>query len=136
MDTRAPIRPTDLHSRRAQLTAGPNAVAEARHQVQAAITAWDVPVDPDIAALLTSELVTNAIKHGGGLIDVALTLAPPSLRILVHDQGRGSVAMIDARPDDLHGRGLHIVAKLSEEWGTSADTTKRGNSVWATFRIS
>jgi anti-sigma regulatory factor (Ser/Thr protein kinase) len=90
----------------------------------------------DDLLIVTSELVTNAIKHGGGLIDVALTLAPPSLRILVHDQGRGSVAMIDARPDDLHGRGLHIVAKLSEEWGTSADTTKRGNSVWATFRIS
>ena len=66
MDTMAPIRPTVQRPRRISLTAGPAAAAEARSQVRAAIYAWDVPVDPSVAVLLTSELVTNAISARGG----------------------------------------------------------------------
>src|SRR3984957_10087016 len=40
-----------------------SAVAAARAEVGAAIGAWCVPVDPDVAILLTSELVTNAVTH-------------------------------------------------------------------------
>src|SRR6202453_5026639 len=40
-----------------------SAVAAARTEVEAAIGAWCVAVDPDVAILLTSELVTNAITH-------------------------------------------------------------------------
>ena len=40
-----------------------SAVAAARTEVEAAICAWCVPVDPDVAILLTSELVTNAVTH-------------------------------------------------------------------------
>src|SRR5580693_7094296 len=39
------------------------AVAAARTEVEAAIGAWCVAVDPDVAILLTSELVTNAVTH-------------------------------------------------------------------------
>ena len=40
-----------------------SAVAAARTEVEAAIGAWCVAVDPDVAILLTSELVTNAVTH-------------------------------------------------------------------------
>ena len=63
MDTMAPIRPTVLRPRRIALPAGPAAAAEARRQVRTAICTWGIPVDPDVAILLTSELVTNAILH-------------------------------------------------------------------------
>src|ERR1700722_4913276 len=40
-----------------------SAVAAARTEVEAAICAWCVAVDPDVAILLTSELVPNAVTH-------------------------------------------------------------------------
>ena len=61
-----PTRPTELHQRRLRLTREPSAAAEARSQVRAVIRAWKVPVDPDIAVLLTSDLMTSAITHGEG----------------------------------------------------------------------
>ena len=45
------------------LTTGPAAVAEARTQVRAIVRAWQVPVDAYVVALLTSELVTNAVRN-------------------------------------------------------------------------
>ena len=132
MDTRAPIRPTDLHSRRAQLTTGPNAVAEARHQVQAAITAWDVPVDPDIAALLTSELVTNAIKHETGeTITVFITCCFGHLRVDVHDTSRFFPVLLEASVEDEAGRGLMLVDTLAAKWG--CDRTPEGKAVYFTL---
>ncbi len=59
-------RPTELHRRRVRLTREPAAAAEARGHVRAVIRAWKVPVDPDIAVLLASDLVTDAITHGNG----------------------------------------------------------------------
>src|ERR1700760_3910021 len=89
MITRAPIRPTDLHSRRHRLTAGPAAAAEARDQVRAAIKTWNVPVDPDVAVLLTSELVTNAIRYeSGAVVTLFITCTYGHLRVDVHDTSR------------------------------------------------
>src|SRR5215470_2214077 len=56
MDTIAPIRPTVLRERRISLIAGPAAAGTARRQVRSAIYAWNVPIDPATAVLLTSEL--------------------------------------------------------------------------------
>lgn len=66
MDTMMPIWSAAQCARGSSLGAGPAALAQARSLVRAAI--WDVgvPVDPPAAALLTSELVANAIRHGKG----------------------------------------------------------------------
>ena len=86
MNAMAPTRPAELLCRRVRLTTGPAAAAEARSQVRAAICAWDVPVDPDVAVLLTSELVTNAIRHEtGGTVTLAITCSGDQLRVEVHD---------------------------------------------------
>ncbi len=63
MKTMALARPTGLRSRRVLLAAGPAAVPEARRRVRAAIRSWEIPVGPEAAVLLTSELVTNAIRY-------------------------------------------------------------------------
>jgi len=66
MNAMAPPRPTELHGCQVRLTAGPVAAGEARSQVRAAVCGWDVPVDESVATLLTSELVTNAIRYETG----------------------------------------------------------------------
>jgi hypothetical protein len=63
MTTMAPPRPAERHGCRVRLATGP---AEARRRVRDAIRSWQVPVDLDAALLLTSELVTNAIRHEAG----------------------------------------------------------------------
>jgi len=124
MNAMAPTRPAELTGRRIRLAAGPAAAAQARRHVRAAITAWDIPVDPDTAALLTSELVTNAIRHEPGpAITLALTCPPGQLRIDVHDTAPGLPAPAGAPPDAEAGRGLMLVAALAVSWGCYRTTT-------------
>src|SRR5262249_60941873 len=86
MNAMAVTLPTELRILRAPLAAGPAAAAEARGQVRAAICAWDVPVDPCVAVLLTSELVTNAIRHETGeTVTLAIDGSQGRLRVDVHD---------------------------------------------------
>ena len=118
MNVLAPIRPTELRERRVRLTAGPAAAGEARRQVRAAIAAWDVPVDQDVAVLLTSELVTNALAHEvTGLVMLAVTCSRGQLRVDVHDTSRALPMLVDAAVDAETGRGLMLVTTLSAEWG-------------------
>ena len=132
MNTRAPTRPTELHSRRVRLTTGPAAAAEARSQVQAAIRAWDVPVDPSVAILLTSELVTNAIRYETGqTVTLAISCPGGQLRVEVHDTSCFVPVPVDAAVDAETGRGLMLVDSLSAEWGCFP--TPAGKAVYFTL---
>ncbi|MGD0376045.1 MAG: ATP-binding protein [Streptosporangiaceae bacterium] len=118
MDTMAPLRQTLQRPRRISLAAGPAAAGEARRLVRAAICAWDVPVDPSVAVLLTSELVTNAIANElGGAIMLVITRARDQLRVDVHDTSWFAPEQVDVPPDAETGRGLMLVASLSTDWG-------------------
>ena len=115
----APTRPTELYQRRVRLTRQPPAAAEARAQVRAALRGWKVPVDHDIAILLTSDLVTNAIRYGDGeTITLAIRCSRDHLRIDVYDKSRYLPAGADEPADGDSGRGLVLVAALSSEWGS------------------
>jgi signal transduction histidine kinase len=119
MNTMAPTRPTELYQRRVRLTREPAAAAEARSQVRAAIGDWNVPVDPDIAILLTSDLVTNAIVHGeGDTITLAIRCSRGHLRIDVYDKSRYQPVGANDPVDAGIGRGLVLVAALSTGWGS------------------
>jgi anti-sigma regulatory factor (Ser/Thr protein kinase) len=114
----APPRPSELQRCRVRLIAGPAAAAEARRQVRAVICAWDAPVDPCTAVLLTSELVTNAIMHEAGeTITLAITCSRGQLRIEVHDTSCSVPVQEDVPADAETGRGLMLVAALSAQWG-------------------
>jgi anti-sigma regulatory factor (Ser/Thr protein kinase) len=118
MDTMARLRPTVQRPRRIALAAGPAAAADARGQVRAAIDDWDVPVDPAVAVLLTSELVTNAIQHqAGATITLTISCVCDQLRVAVHDTSRRVPVLLDAPADAEAGRGLMLVASLSADWG-------------------
>ena len=132
MNTTAPIRPAALHRHCVLLTAGPAAAAEARGRVRAAICTWDVRVDVDVAILLTSELVTNAIRHEvTGIVTLAITCSCGQLRVDVYDTSRRLPMLVDASADDEAGRGLMLVTTLSDEWGFYR--TPAGKAVYFTL---
>ena len=132
MNAMAPTRPTQLQGCRVRLTTGPAAPAEARRQVRAAICAWDVPVDPGVAVLLTSELVTNAVRHEPGeTVTLAVTCDRDQLRVDVHDTACSLPVLVDVPADAEAGRGLMLVATLSAEWGIYR--TPSGKAVYFTL---
>ena len=63
MNRLAPVRATAPRPYRISLPAGPEAAVEARRHVWAIIHAWDIPIDAYAAALLASELVTDAMRQ-------------------------------------------------------------------------
>jgi anti-sigma regulatory factor (Ser/Thr protein kinase) len=132
MNAMAVTLPTELLIRRVPLAAGPTAAAEARGEVREAICAWDVPVDPSVAVLLTSELVTNAIRHETGeTVTLAVDCSQGQLRVDVHDSSGDIPVVLDAPGDAETGRGLMLVATLSDEWGFYR--TPAGKAVYFTL---
>ena len=81
----------------------------------------------DLAALLTSELVTNAFLHAGTETRVSVRVNRV-IRVDVFDGGSGGVRLEASDVDALRGRGLHIVEALADEWGH--EETSDGTHVW------
>jgi anti-sigma regulatory factor (Ser/Thr protein kinase) len=135
MNTMAPTRPTEVQICRVRLTAGPAAAGEARSRVREAICAWDVPVDSSVAVLLTSELVTNAIRHEAGqTITLAVACFRGRLRVDVHDSSYSWPVVLEASADAEAGRGLMLVATLADEWGFYR--TPAGKAVYFTLAFA
>jgi hypothetical protein len=114
-----PARLTGPHQHHVRLAREPAAAAEARSQVRAVIRAWKVPVDPDIAVLLTSDMVTDAVMRGGGeTVTLTIGCSRGHLRIDVHDTSRSRPAAGAGPAVTETGCGLVLVAALSAEWGS------------------
>jgi anti-sigma regulatory factor (Ser/Thr protein kinase) len=110
------------------------APAEARRAVRSALTA-SLPVQTiDLAELLTSELVTNAIRHGTGKVTLSLNCGDGVLAISVSDDG---AAMPFVQPDNeplaVGGRGVRMVQRLAQDWGVTPRELGPGKVVW--FRL-
>ena len=130
----APTRPTELYQRRVRLTRQPTAAAEARRQVRSAIRDWNVPVDHDIAVLLTSDVVTSGITHGDGeTLTLAIRCSHGHLRVDVYDRSRARPAGAGEPPDTETGRALVLVAALSTEWGSFR--TPAGRATYFTLAL-
>ncbi|MGW7609772.1 ATP-binding protein [Streptomyces sp. NPDC054766] len=118
---------------RFELAAHPGSVAQARRLTRSRLSGWAVCEDTcDTAALVVSELVTNAIVHAAGQRVVCeLHDADDLVRIAVCDEGcaPGEPHPSPQRPDEEHGRGLLLVAAVSRAWG--AQDTGPGLLVWA-----
>jgi hypothetical protein len=123
-------RPAGLRQFRVRLPREPAAAAEARGHVRAVVAGWKIPVDPDIAVLLTSDLVTSAILRGSGeTITLAVRCSRGRLRIDVYDGSRDLPAGEPATPQT--GPGLALVAALSTAWGCFR--TPAGQAVYFTL---
>lgn len=118
MNALAPTRPAQLLARRVRLATRPAAAAEARSHVRETISTWDLPVDPEIAILLTSELVTNAVSHEtSGHVTLVIRGSHDRFRVEVHDTSFAVPVPMDAPADAETGRGLMLVDNLADDWG-------------------
>ncbi|MEU6522708.1 ATP-binding protein [Streptomyces sp. NPDC046924] len=111
--------------------AEPGAVGLARSTVRAQLQGWGLDGVGYLAALLVSELVTNALRHATGPIDVCLSR--PSgpdgvLRVEVSDPLPDFPHERVARAEDEGGRGLQLVASTTRRWGTRPGEV--GKTVW------
>jgi hypothetical protein len=132
MNTMTPTHPAGLQSCRSRLATGPAAVREARSQVRAAIGAHDIPVDPQTAVLLASELVTSAVRHEAGQsVMLVISWSGEQLRVDVHDTSPVLPALADPAAGQEAGWGLQLVAALAAEWGFSC--TPAGKAVYFTL---
>ena len=111
------------------------APAMARHRVAAACLGWP-QVTVDVALILTSELVTNAVRHGGGPIRLDMELTEGVLHVEVYDGSPAVPRRTPAsRPDGESGHGLVIVAELASDWGARTRTDSPGKVVWFDLRL-
>jgi anti-sigma regulatory factor (Ser/Thr protein kinase) len=85
------------------------------------------------AALVTAELIANAIRACRRVVSVTVDIHHRFIRIAVYDDGPGAPAVRSVGPADVAGRGLRIVDTLSARWGTQPQ--RPGKSVWATLRL-
>lgn len=114
---------------------------EAPSAARRAVTQFEEVVGPDRIddlRLLTSELVTNAVKYGGeGSLALRMARNEGRLRVEVVDQGSGFAAQqtADSRDredlDRVGGWGLPIVEKLASDWGSFEGSTH----VWFEFDL-
>lgn len=74
--------------------------------------------------LLVSELVSNAVVHGAGRIELVLRPTTRGLHVCVSDEGRGGLALRAPGADG--GFGLHLLGDLADRWGQRTP----GTSVW------
>ncbi|GGN68899.1 ATPase [Streptomyces albiflavescens] len=131
----AGLRPGAAAERRLrfELAAHPGSVAQARRLARARLSGWAVCEDTcDTAALVISELVTNAIVHAAGeRVVCELHDRDDIVRIAVRDEGCAPSEPHPSpqRPEEEHGRGLLLVAAVSRAWG--AQDTGPGLLVWA-----
>ena len=125
----------DVRSAQVDLPHDVEAPRAGRRFVMSVLARWGV-VDEAVerAQLLVSELVSNAVLHGGGPVrlEVREVERGRSVRVEVCNRGNGQPLMRRAASEDLSGRGLQLVDQLSHEWGSS--TVDGETSVWFEVR--
>ena len=111
------------------------APALARRYLVARAAAWPAELH-DVVALLVSELVTNAVLHGRGPVELRLSDDGDRIRIEISDGDPDPLPPSAGRPPDGQhsGRGLLIVDSLSDQWGYRPRRTPPGKIVWFELR--
>ena len=84
----------------------------------------------DDAALVVTELVTNALLHGGPPVRLRLRPLPAGVRLEVADRGADRPVPVRRSSVAMTGRGLALVDALTRSWGVDEDD-RGGKVVWA-----
>ena len=114
------------------LPSTPYSVQMARFYIRAALTYHDLGDYSEDAKTVTSELVTNAIKHAGARkfgLEVMHLAGSGAVAVIVTDPSPSPPVKRDPVEDTEHGRGLNIVEALSARWGWRPEVP--GKAVYA-----
>jgi PAS domain S-box-containing protein len=109
------------------VTADAAAVARVRSESVRRLVSWGLEEVAFVTELVVSELVTNAIRYGGPPIQLRL-IHDQVLTCEVSDANSAAPHMRRARVFDEGGRGLLLVAQLTQRWGTRQTST--GKTIW------
>lgn len=100
------------------LTNNPRAPRIARRTIRTALLDYNYSLElADTAELLTSELVSNSVKHSDGPVAVRLRTRAGVVRIGVMDDHPELPTPLPCTPDEDFGRGLYLVEALADSWG-------------------
>lgn len=106
------------------------AAAAAREVLRGLLLAWGHDRHTDDAAIVVSELVTNAVQHAGerGQLRLVLGVTGEVLRLELADGSSVRPLARELTDSDERGRGMHIVDQLTARWGVEEHGT--GKRVW------
>jgi anti-sigma regulatory factor (Ser/Thr protein kinase) len=138
---------------RLDLACEPSATGYALGHAKDVLRGWQVPRDvAGDALVIVDELITNAVRHTGDATEpfdpergrlkvhgcaLELSVMNGSLLISVHDESTRLPALRDDSLDAECGRGLQLVAGLSEgNWGHALLASRDGKPVWARLRLA
>ncbi|MGQ4477032.1 SpoIIE family protein phosphatase [Streptomyces sp. SAS_276] len=115
------------------IPADPSLVAPIRKQVVEQLDAWNLSEAGFTAELVVSELVTNAIRYGAHPIRLRLIHDAATLICEVSDTNHTAPHLRRAKTWDEGGRGLLLVAQLTQRWGSRHTTD--GKTIWAELSL-
>ncbi|MFC9240366.1 SpoIIE family protein phosphatase [Streptomyces decoyicus] len=111
-----------------EIPADPSAVGEARRTAAGQLREWGLDELAFSTELIVSELVTNALRHASAPIGLRMIRAR-ELICEVSDASSTSPHLRHARTTDEGGRGLFLIARYAQRWGTRY--TAEGKIIWA-----
>ncbi|MDT0443909.1 ATP-binding protein [Streptomyces johnsoniae] len=123
------LRRSVPHGFRVTPTGG--SVSAARQRVISVVSGWQLGLSQDRLddlRLLTSEVVTNALKHTGGACAVCVRWTGTRVRVEVTDHDPALPQPANGRLDEESGKGLTLVAMLAVAWGAKSNVA--GKTVW------
>lgn len=115
------------------LDGGVESVAAARSWTRTLLGDWGMSGAAEVAELLVSELVTNALRHARGPIELTVLRLDDALTLAVLDSDQPLPRLRKAADGDEGGRGLNLVAVLASRWG--ARPTADGKVVWCDLAL-
>ncbi|MEV4283196.1 ATP-binding protein [Actinoplanes xinjiangensis] len=86
--------------------------------------------------LILTELLSNAVRHGGGLRQAALSNTGKHLRLAASDNDPRTPTLRPTQTNRANGRGMHLIQAIAERWGVRRQHTETGKSVWADLRLT
>ncbi|MCF4136091.1 SpoIIE family protein phosphatase [Streptomyces sp. Tue 6430] len=111
------------------IPADPALVAPIRRQAVEQLARWELSEHSFTTELVVSELVTNAIRYGAKPIRLRLIHDETTLICEVSDTSHTAPHLRRAKTFDEGGRGLLLVAQLTQRWGSRHNA--EGKTIWA-----
>lgn len=106
----------------------PSSARRARRHVVEVLERAGLADQTDAAALLVSELVTNALLHARSAMTLRVEAGPAGIRVEVADGSPRRISRRRYSPESSTGRGVLLLEELASRWGV--DPHREGKAVW------